>query len=222
MSAAGRRIDATMRAMRIWTGVALAASVLGCAYRPGAFEYTNHTFPGERATVGCLDVAVERRADMPVGPVLGFQFANRCDRVAPIDLGAVRVVARDGAGRETPLVAYDPDRVIRLVWLDGRSASGEALAYGVDPDGQPAPAVTEVCVDLATMSRHQAAQWRCFATKDVPAPPATLGQLFEHPRPAPAVAAPVATAAPSSIPKVLRPGSSPVPAVGRASIGGAP
>ncbi|HET9625705.1 MAG TPA: hypothetical protein VFP84_30275 [Kofleriaceae bacterium] len=213
--------------MRTWIVAALAASVVGCAYRPGAFEYANHTFPGERATVGCLDVAVERRADMPVGPVLGFQFANRCDRVAPIDLGSVRVVGRDRAGRETPLVAYDPDREIRLVWLDGRSANGEALAYGLDADGvQPAPPVTEVCVDVATMARSQPAQWRCFATRDVPAPPVTLGQLFAPARPVSrAASAPVATpiaAAPSSIPKVLRPGSSPVPTAGRTAVGGAP
>lgn len=148
--------------MRIWIGLVLAA---GCAYRPGSFEYARNTFPGQRATVGCLDVAVERRDDAPVGPVLGFQFANRCDQLARIDLGGVRVIGRAATG-EVPLVAFDPKREIKLAWLDARSANGEALAYALDADGaRPAPAVGEVCVDLASLAGRAPALWRCFGSK---------------------------------------------------------
>jgi len=66
--------------------LALAGALAGCAYQPGSFRYAPHEFPGQRATVGCLDIAIERRADLPIGPVLSYQFANRCDRAAVICL----------------------------------------------------------------------------------------------------------------------------------------
>ena len=66
----------------------------GCAYQPGSFAHVARDFHGQRATVGCLDVAVERRTDVAVGPVLAYQFANRCDHAATIDLGAAVVVGR--------------------------------------------------------------------------------------------------------------------------------
>lgn len=150
--------------MRFWIGAVLAASTIGCAYQPGSFDYARHTFPGQRATVGCLDVAVERRDDLSVGPVIGYEFANRCNRIAKIDLGEVHVLGRGTDGKLAPLVAYDPNHELRPAWLDGRSANGEALAY-VAGEGQAAPAVVEVCVDLASVAGRAPALWRCFGSR---------------------------------------------------------
>ena len=164
--------------MRIWIGAVLAVTTFGCAYKPGSFQYARNTFPGQRASVGCLDVAVERRDDMPIGPALGFQFANRCDHLAKIDLAAVRVIGRGARGRETMLVPFDPNHELKLAWLDGRSANAEALAYALDATGLPTPQMVEVCVDLASIAGQAPAQWRCFASKGpvAPAPaPAVVG-----------------------------------------------
>ena len=44
-------------------GAAIGAGTGGCGYRPGSFrgELAGGGFDGERATVGCLDVAVAGR-----------------------------------------------------------------------------------------------------------------------------------------------------------------
>jgi hypothetical protein len=159
--------------MRLWIGVVLAASTFSCAYKPGSFAYARNTFPGQRATVGCLDVAVERRDDMQVGPALGFQFANRCDHLAKVDLAGVRVIGRGARGRETPLVPFDPNHELKLAWLDGRSANAEALAFSLDANGLPTPRMVEVCVDFASIAGQAPAQWRCFASQGpvTPLPP---------------------------------------------------
>ncbi|HEY0195808.1 MAG TPA: hypothetical protein VGC42_32060, partial [Kofleriaceae bacterium] len=86
----------------------VVCGVAGCAYQPGSFDYAVHRFPGERVTVGCFDVAVERRADAPVGPVLGFDVANRCDHPQQLDFAALIVVGRDAAGHDVALAPYDP------------------------------------------------------------------------------------------------------------------
>src|SRR4051812_29341118 len=121
--------DARMR-------VALVCALVGCAYQPGSFARAPHDFVGQRVTVGCLDIAVERRADLvagPVlGPVLGYQFGNRCDRPAVVDLGAVAVIGRDPQGADAALRAYDPRHEIRPAALDGRSAGAEVVAYASD------------------------------------------------------------------------------------------
>src|SRR5690242_722449 len=97
----------------------LACALVGCAYTPGSFALAENTFPGQRATVGCLDVAVDRRADLPIGPVIGYQFANRCDHPVTIDLGSVAVVGR-GAEGDVALWPYDPRAELRPVALDAR------------------------------------------------------------------------------------------------------
>jgi hypothetical protein len=50
-----------------------------------------------------MDVAVTRRADLSVGPVLGFQFGKRCGRPTTIDFGAATVVGRGPNGTERVL-----------------------------------------------------------------------------------------------------------------------
>jgi hypothetical protein len=158
---AGRRIayDGRMR-------IALACALAGCAYRPGSFAHAPHDFVGQRVTVGCLDIAVNRRADLAIGPVLGYQFANRCDHATRVDLGAVRVIGRSPQGAGAVLRPYDPRREIRPVALDGRSVGAEALAYPLDR------AMPEVCADAAALAHAAPPRWLCFAA---PARPAAGG-----------------------------------------------
>jgi len=166
-------------------------ALVGCAYKPGAFSYSQDRFPGQRATVGCLDISVERRADLPIGPVLGYHFANRCDHAAVVDLGSVAVVGRTAEGAELALRPYDPRAELRAVALDGRNAGAESLVYPVAAGGAspsvtgPAgsrsislaipPSMAQVCADVATLV-HQApsqcrvpaqcqapSRWLCFA-----------------------------------------------------------
>jgi hypothetical protein len=158
----GRGIACVQR-MRI---ALLLCAVAGCAtYQPGSFAPQSE-FPGRRATVGCFDLAVERRADAPVGPVLGYRFANRCDHAAVIDLSALAVVGRsiespDGAGGgDIVLRPYDPRGELHAVALDGRNTGAEALAYPVERR------LSQICVDVATLDRAggSASQWLCFGS----------------------------------------------------------
>jgi hypothetical protein len=138
----------------------LGCALLGCGYKPGSFAYPDTVFAGQRATVGCLDVAVERRADVPIeagtGAVLRFQFANRCDHPQAIDLGAVAVIGRSAAGVDERLAPYDPRAELHPVALDGRSVGAESLAY-------PADHPMQVCVDVATLVHQGPTRWLCFA-----------------------------------------------------------
>jgi hypothetical protein len=143
----------------------LLCALVGCAYQPGSFAPQSE-FPGRRATVGCFDLAVERRADAPVGPVLGFRFANRCDHPAVIDLSALAVVGRSiespdwAGGGDIVLRPYDPRGELHAVALDGRNTGAEALAYPVERR------LSQICVDVATLDRAGGApsQWLCFGS----------------------------------------------------------
>lgn len=145
--------------------VALVCALVGCAYQPGSFARAPHDFVGQRVTVGCLDIAVERRADLTIGtasrPVLGYQFGNRCDQPAVVDLGAVAVIGRSPEGAEVALRPYDPRHEIRPASLDGRSVGAEVLAYASDRT------VFEVCADAAALAHEAPPRWLCFV-----APPA--------------------------------------------------
>jgi len=129
--------------------VALGA-LIGCGgYTPGSFA----AFVGPRATVGCLDVAVHRRADLADhAAVLEYQFANRCRTPALVDLANVRVV--DGGGR--PLAPYDPRRQLAPLTIDGRLGGHEAIAYPA------AETLARVCVDIASLARTAPEQWLCL------------------------------------------------------------
>jgi hypothetical protein len=137
--------------------VALVCALVGCAYQPGSFAHAPHDFVGQRVTVGCLDIAIERRADLTLGPVLGYQFGNRCDQPALVDLGAVAVVARSPERAGVALRPYDPQGEIRPVALDGRSVGAEVLAYASD---RPP---LEVCADAAALAHAAPSRWLCFA-----------------------------------------------------------
>ena len=136
----------------------VAIAIAGCAYKPGSFSSPQSNFSGQRATVGCLDVAVERRADLSIGPVLAYQLANRCDHLTMVDLGAVAVVGRNAQGAEVALRPYDPRAELHPVALDGRNVGGEALAYPADR------AISQICVDVAKLVHQGAPQWLCLAS----------------------------------------------------------
>ena len=134
----------------------IAVALAGCAYQPGSFAYPQNTFAGQRTTIGCLDVSIERQADLSIGPVLGYQFANRCDHLTMIDLDAVAVVGRNAQGTDVTLRPYDPRAEIRPVALDGRNVGAEALAYPADRE------MLQVCVDVATLVHQGPPRWLCF------------------------------------------------------------
>lgn len=140
----------------------LSVALTACAYRPGSFSTFASTFPGQRTTVGCLDIAIERRPDLPSGAVVGYQFANRCDHPAVVDLAHVAVVGKTIDGAEVDLAPYDPERELEPLHIDGRMIGREAIAYSSEV------ALAEVCVDAASVAQDQRAQWLCFARKELP------------------------------------------------------
>jgi len=139
----------------------VSCALVGCAYRPGSFSFPPPSSGGQQVTVGCLDVAIHRRADGALGPVLGFQFANRCDRPVIVDFAAMVVTGRDAQGGELALRPYDPHREVRPLLLDGRNVGAEALLYVADR------AVPQVCVDAAGLVHAAPPSWQCFGSPAV-------------------------------------------------------
>ena len=140
-----------MRLVMVWIVLG------GCSYRAGSFGYVQHTFAGERVSVGCLDVAIERRAALIEGKtVIAYDFGNGCDHPAVVDLAAVGIVGRTRDGREVALAAFDPKHELRPVRLDGRSVGYEAIAYSSDG------ALAQVCVDAASIAQQGPARWVCL------------------------------------------------------------
>lgn len=149
-----------------------AGALAGCtAYQPSSFTRPGGPisgFVGQRATIGCLDIAVDRRADYDASAVLQYQLGNRCNRAVEVDLQQVPVVGRFADGEEIALTPYDPDLEIQPVKLGGRLVGAEAIAYRT-----PRPA-SQVCVDIARIERPAgerafaappAARWLCFAQR---------------------------------------------------------
>lgn len=139
--------------------VVLSVALAACAYRPGSFSYVSQSFPGQRTTVGCIDLAVERRPDLTGGgTVLAYEFANRCDHPATVDFTRLAVVARTYDGKDVKLEAFDPEAQIQPQQLDGRMAGKEAIAYLADER------LAEVCVEVASLAHEAPARWLCFAS----------------------------------------------------------
>ena len=131
----------------------------GCSYRADSFSYPGRPFPGQRVTVGCLDIAVDRRPDFKENTaVIDYQFGNRCDEPVVIDLLRVPVHGRTASGEERVLTPYDPNLEMMAMKLDARQAGGEAIAY---PTTEP---MAQICVDAAAISETTDARWMCFAT----------------------------------------------------------
>jgi hypothetical protein len=141
----------------------LSVALTACAYSPGSFRHFRHDFPGQRTTVGCLDLAIERRPDLTTGgTVIAYEFGNRCDHPAVVDLAAVDVVGRTFAGDEVKLAPFDPERELRALAIDGRAAGQEAIAYPSDT------ALAEVCINAATVTHQGSPQWLCFGNRWLP------------------------------------------------------
>jgi hypothetical protein len=140
------------------TRVILGCALLqGCAYQPDSFVYDGEDFRGLRVTVDCVDFAIERKPDRIDGDkVLSFDFGNRCDQPAMVDLASVRIVGRTVAGSTVDLVAFDPRREIRPLWIDGRAYGREAIAYSSRVD------VRSVCIDAASITHASPSRWLCF------------------------------------------------------------
>jgi len=165
-----------------------ASLLVGCtAYHPGSFTH-GVAFIGQRATVGCLDVAVARRVDYESNAVLQYQLGNRCNRPVEVNLGRIAVIARFADGSEEVLAPYDPSFEIRPVRLTGRLTGQEAIAYPIPRRAlqicAELSAITPVAVARAADRRAgvrpepdapvQPPQWLCFGA-DSAAPAATAG-----------------------------------------------
>jgi len=136
----------------------LLGAMAGCAYRAGSFSASGHEFAGQRATLGCLDLAIDRRPDAPLGAVLAYDLGNRCDHAIRIDLSAAAVVGRTSIG-DTRLAPYDPLRELHPMALDGRAVGRETIEYRSE---EPI-AARDVCVDAGGLIAA-APYWQCFVT----------------------------------------------------------
>ena len=86
--------------------------------------------------------------------MLQYEFGNRCDAPQTIDLQGVHVVGRTRDGRETKLVAYDPDAELIPLPIDGKSDSAEALAYRAPRGGEFANAWADVATIVRAPAPH--------------------------------------------------------------------
>ncbi|MBL8627963.1 MAG: hypothetical protein JNK64_42145 [Myxococcales bacterium] len=145
------------------TAPIVALGLAACAtYSPGSFAARGESFTGELATVGCLDVAVAGTRDaVAPGPIVDFQFGNRCDHAVHVDLAAVRATGRTTSGEEIALVAYDPYREISRQKLEARGFGRERLEYRSARDFGTDIAL--VCVDVGAITEGGAAAQLCVA-----------------------------------------------------------
>jgi len=137
----------------------LVVLVAACNYyAPGAFADDEGAFAGARATVGCIDVAVSLSYDRHgVGPVVGFDFGNRCSHEVLVDFTSVRVFA-ERLGVRWQLQPYDPQSEIEPTYLDRAQVGHEKILY---PERG---AFDRVCVDLGAVGGDAAAKrWVCIA-----------------------------------------------------------
>ena len=141
--------------------------VTGCGtYRPGSFAHGIQGFNGKKATIGCLDVAVERRDDRDTSAVLAYRFGNRCEQPQIVDLANARVVGRDAAGGEHTLRPFDPRGEIRPLPVDALLTGKEAIAYIADDE--IGVDLVQICVDAASITQSHKEHWMCFAKKPAP------------------------------------------------------
>jgi hypothetical protein len=147
-----------MTTMRI---TLLAPLLAGCvAYKPDSFAHVGQPFPGERITVGCLDLAISRRPDMQSQAVVEYAFGNRCNKPARVDLAYAEVRGRTAGGDDRRLAPFDPDNELQALSIDGRKAGREVLAYA-----SPEP-IVQICIDVASLADRKPEQWLCLARVD--------------------------------------------------------
>ncbi len=158
----------------------VAATLAACAYKPGSYASKSHELAGQRTTVGCLDLAIDRRTDVGSSAVLGYTFGNRCDHPATIDLSWAHVIGRTADGAEIALAPYDPDGTLQPRALDSRGIGAETLSYPADQT------LGQVCVDVASLAQARPAQWLCFGNPQAmarvaPRAPVTLAAVATSP-----------------------------------------
>jgi len=135
----------------------VVAILAGCAYKAGSATETTREVTAERTTVGCLEVAVDRRHDLGTTAVVRYAFENRCAERATVDLGWAQVIGRTADGAELALV---PTHAAGVVTIDPHTTGEAALAY-------PAPdTIGQLCVDVASLAQQTPAQWRCFGNPE--------------------------------------------------------
>src|SRR5690242_14912551 len=110
-------------------GLLIGSLVIGgCAYQPDTFSYAREPFKGVYLSVQCLDLAIAHRKQN-AHDVIAYQFGNRCDEPALVDLAAAHVTGDDADGDVIDLYAFDPVREIRAMFLDARAVGREAIEY---------------------------------------------------------------------------------------------
>jgi hypothetical protein len=143
--------------------VLAVATLAGCAYHPGSFTPPGGQLkaPGRQMTIGCIDLAIDRRADFEESAVLEYSFGNRCNQPATLDFTSLAVWATTESG-EQRLYPYDPRSEISQLPIEGRLYGHEVISY---PLPQPA---TRICVDAASIAHVEPPQWQCFESKQAP------------------------------------------------------
>ena len=145
-------------AYRLQVRFVCIVALVGCGYHAGSFATLASPFAGTQITLGCIDLAVAHSSDpQATGPVVDYEFGNRCEHRVMFDLSAARVVARTGAGVEVALAAYDPQREISPLPLPALGTGHEWIEYeGVGPQ-------TPICVDVGGTVPDAAAgvRWIC-------------------------------------------------------------
>jgi hypothetical protein len=128
--------------------VVLGLSLAACAYQPSSFRARSQgAFAGERATVGCLDIAVAAHRDAAIRQAVEVQFANRCDRAVLVDFTALRAEGRGDGGHRYAMSIHDPRREIRALELEARTTGREVLQVTSD---RAAPA--RMCLDVGRIA----------------------------------------------------------------------
>lgn len=141
-----------MRGVRVTWMLAVAA---GCSYRAGSFSSLGHDFTGQRLSLDCIDLAIARRPDGPLGAVLAYDIGNRCDTPVWLDLASPHVIGHvDNA--DIDLAAYDPRAELRRLPLDGRALATETIEYRA----RVAVPFDDVCVDAGRIVGG-APLWKC-------------------------------------------------------------
>jgi hypothetical protein len=136
---------------------AVVITLAGCY----AGDYATLTTPfiGTRADVGCLDVTVALTEDnVAPGPIVAYQFGNKCFHQTLVDFTSVRVVATTHEGKQVELRAEDPRGELKPMQLDAWTAGDERIAYN------GATGIDHVCVDLGRFDGNPSAppMWKCM------------------------------------------------------------
>jgi hypothetical protein len=142
----------------------LLVAIAGCThYEPGSYALWG-PWSGTRIALPCLDLAVSVAREQPLtGPVVSYNFGNRCDHDVTVDLSSASVVARDAQGRELHLSAYDPGGQIRPAALPALLTGSERIEYNGDFAER---ALVQVCVDVGAIDRSGDAQARWICSGD--------------------------------------------------------